>query len=70
MYLVRVTPPMNLTFSDDSLFLKNTLGGGHKFFDLLVIVEFKIYYETKHQTKKVQIVLRSYSSYHQARNIE
>ena len=31
MYLVRVTPPMNLTFSDDSLFLKKILGGGHKF---------------------------------------
>ena len=31
MYLVRVTPLMNLTFSDDSLFLKKNLGGGHKF---------------------------------------
>ena len=31
MYLVRVTPPMNFTFSDDSLFLKKILGGGHKF---------------------------------------
>ena len=31
MYLVRVTPPMNFTFSDDSLFLKKNLGGGHKF---------------------------------------
>ena len=33
MYLVRVTPPMNFTFSDDSLFLKKILGGGHKFFE-------------------------------------
>ena len=31
MYLVRVTPPMNSTFADDSLFLKKILGGGHKF---------------------------------------
>ena len=31
MYLVRVTPPMNFTLSDDSLFLKNILGEGHKF---------------------------------------
>ena len=31
MYLVRVTPPMNLSFSDNSLFLKKILGGGHKF---------------------------------------
>ena len=31
VYLVRVTPPMNFTFSDDSLFLKKILGGGHKF---------------------------------------
>ena len=31
MYLVRVTPLMNFTFSDDSLFLKKNLGGGHKF---------------------------------------
>ena len=31
MYLVRGTPLMNFTFSDDSLFLKKNLGGGHKF---------------------------------------
>ena len=31
IYLVRVTTPMNFTFSDDSLFLKKILGGGHKF---------------------------------------
>ena len=31
IYLVRVTPPMNFTFSDDSLFLKKIRGGGHKF---------------------------------------
>ena len=31
MYLVRVTPLMNFTFSDDPLFLKKILGGGHKF---------------------------------------
>ena len=33
MYLVRVTLPMNFTFSDDSLFLLKNLGGGHKFFE-------------------------------------
>ena len=31
MYLVRVTVPINFTFSDDSLFLLQNLGGGHKF---------------------------------------
>ena len=31
MYLVRVAPLMNFRFSDDSLFLKKNLGGGHKF---------------------------------------
>ena len=31
MYLARVTPPMNFSFSDDSLFLKKILGGGLKF---------------------------------------
>ena len=31
MYLVRVTPPMQFSFSDDSLFLKKILGGGQKF---------------------------------------
>ena len=31
MNLVRVTPLMNFRFSDDSLFLKKNLGGGHKF---------------------------------------
>ena len=36
-YLERVTPPTNFTFSDDSLFLENILGGGHKFFNLLVL---------------------------------
>ena len=33
MYLVRGTPLMNFTFSDDSLFLKKNLRGGHKFSD-------------------------------------
>ena len=28
---MRVTAPINLTFSDDSAFLKKILGGGHKF---------------------------------------
>ena len=30
-YLERVPPPINFTFSDDSLFLSKSLGGGHKF---------------------------------------
>ena len=37
MYLVRVTPPMNFTFSDDSLFLKKILDGGHKFSEFACI---------------------------------
>ena len=31
MYLVRVTPPINFIFSDDSLFFFKNLDGGHKF---------------------------------------
>ena len=31
MYLVWINPPINFTFSDDSVFLKNKFGGGHKF---------------------------------------
>ena len=31
MYLVRINPPINFTFSDDYVFLKKNLGGGHKF---------------------------------------
>ena len=31
MYLVWINTPINFTFSDDSVFLKKNLGGGHKF---------------------------------------
>ena len=31
MYLVWINPPINFTFSDDSVFLKKNLGWGHKF---------------------------------------
>ena len=31
MYLVWINPPINFTFSDDSVFVKKNLGGGHKF---------------------------------------
>ena len=31
IYLVRVTAPINFTFSDDSAFFKKNLGEGHKF---------------------------------------
>ena len=31
MYLVWINNPINFTFSDDSVFLKKNLGGGHKF---------------------------------------
>ena len=43
MHLVRVTPLMNFTFSDDSLFLKKNLGGGHKFseFACFTIIELR-----------------------------
>ena len=38
MYLVRVTPPMNFTFSDDSLFLKKRfLAGDVNSLNLLVL---------------------------------
>ena len=39
MYLVRVTPPMNFTFSDDSLFLKKFLAGDINSLNLLVCFE-------------------------------
>ena len=31
MYIECINPPINFTFSDDSVFLKENLGGGHKF---------------------------------------
>ena len=33
MYLVWINPPINFAFSDDSVFLKKILGGGHKFYE-------------------------------------
>ena len=46
MYLVRVTPPMNFTFSDDSLFLKKILGGGHKFSEFACFYYFRMLRKT------------------------
>ena len=40
IYLVRVTPPMNFTFSGDSLFLKKIVGGGHKFSEFACFSKF------------------------------
>ena len=40
MYLVWINPPMNFTFSDDSLFLKKNLGGGHKFSEFACLLRF------------------------------
>ena len=37
MYLVRVTPPINFTFSDGSLFLKKILAGDINSLNLLVL---------------------------------
>ena len=42
MYLVRVTPPMNFSFSDDSLFLKKILGGGLKFSEFACFLSFLV----------------------------
>ena len=42
MYLARVTPLMNFTFSDDSLFLKKNLGGGHKLSEFACFVLFSL----------------------------
>ena len=44
MYLVRVTPLMNFTFSDDSLFLKKNLGGGHKFSEFACCLFFHLFF--------------------------
>ena len=50
MYLVRVTPPMNLTFSDDSLFLKKkVLGGGYKFSEIVCLLYNATIAEENHQ---------------------
>ena len=43
MYLVRVTPLMNFTFSDDSLYLKKNLGGGHKFSEFVCLFRLRLY---------------------------
>ena len=47
MYLVRVTPLMNFTFSDDSLFLKKILAGGINSLNLLVISDMVLCYADK-----------------------
>ena len=38
MYLVRINPPINYTFSDDSVFLKKILAGDINSLNLLVIL--------------------------------
>ena len=38
MYLIWINPPINFTFSDDSLFPKKNLGGGHKFSEFAWLV--------------------------------
>ena len=43
MYLVRVTPLMNFTFSDDSLFLKKFLAGDINSLNLLVLYDMEGY---------------------------
>ena len=40
MYLVWINPPTNFTFSDDSVFLKKNLGGGHKFSEFACFISF------------------------------
>ena len=42
MYLVRINPPINFTFSDDSRFLKKNLGRGQKFSEFACISIFFI----------------------------
>ena len=37
MYLVQINPPINLTFSDDSVFLKKILAGDINSLNLLVL---------------------------------
>ena len=43
MYLVSVTPPMNFTFSYDSLFLKKILAGDINSLNLLVFTNLAMY---------------------------
>ena len=42
LYLVRINPPINFTFSDDSVFLKKILAGDIKSLNLLVFKELSI----------------------------
>ena len=42
MYLVWINPPTNFTFSDDSVFLKKNLGGGHKFSEFACLKYFSV----------------------------
>ena len=42
MYLVRVTPPINYSFSDDSLFFLKILAGDINSLNLLVCVTFVV----------------------------
>ena len=41
MYLVWITPPINFTFSDDSVFLKKILAGDINSLNLLVKLDFE-----------------------------
>ena len=49
---MRVTPPINLTFSDDSLFLLKILGEGHKFSAALLMFKMHAYQKVSFQTDR------------------
>ena len=59
MYLVRVTPLMNFTFSDDSLFLKKILAGDINSLNLLVYfsLQWRIFSEKLIHCEKRQIMV-------------
>ena len=40
MYIVWINTPINFSFSDDSVFLKKNLGGGHKFSEFACFSDF------------------------------
>ena len=64
MYLVRVTPLMNFTFSDDSLFLKKKiLAGDINSLNLLVFLKYKIFIHLPYNESEKKLFYL-YTSFH------
>ena len=53
MYLVWINPPINFTFSDDSIFLKKILAGDINSLNLLVYTVFRLNSKTCMQRRVI-----------------